>query len=673
METNIVIIGESPLFETSSVTQPTSFLIKAALREIRNYLAGQVIGLTRDESLLEEVIKCTFCRAEIERQGESDAAAGRSTEALAKHYRQVFTSIKGKFPHIFPEGEEILLSPAQISFVDQRLSALGITSGKHDVVGDIYETFIGTARRGQEGQFFTPTVAINALVSMTRPQIDDLIIDPACGSGGFLLHAAKYIQGEALSPRKHQIHGVEKDSYLVRLAEIHIALHFDTTFPIHCADSLIWGGNGFEAAETKRLKGEYTLVLANPPFGAKIVAVEGDERKNFALAYKWALDKKTQRYVQTNTLVNSAPPQVLFMERMLSLVADGGRLGIVLPESIVSSPKYRHVMQYITDLATPVAVIGMPESLFKTSGKGGTHTKVVLLVLKKGVSQNDTPIFMAEAKWCGNDSRGRDIPNNDLPAIVEKFSRFTDGKRIEEDHFGFTVKRSGLKNLVLAPRFYNPDILDLQKGLKATHDFYKFGDLVEAGHIRVSTGDEIGKLAYGTGSIPFVRTSDISNWEIKSDPKHLVNKETYSKYAKKQDVRAGDILMVRDGTYLIGTCAFVTKYDTEMVYQSHIYKIRVNSDAPFDGYLLLAALSSQPVVAQIQAMAFTQDIINSLGTRINDLVLPIPKSAERRSAISEMVKRSIDDRIEARELARRAREIISSDEPVDLYKTPASS
>ncbi|MGQ4809970.1 hypothetical protein NKDENANG_03413 [Candidatus Entotheonellaceae bacterium PAL068K] len=82
----------------------------------------------------------------------------------------------------------------------------------------------------------------------------------------------------------------------------------------------------------------------------------------------------------------------------------------------------------------------------------------------------------------------------------------------------------------------------------------------------INTGHEVGKLAYGTGPIPFIRTSDIANWEIKLDPKHAVSTEIYEGFKDRQDVQAGDILMVRDGTYLVGTCAIVSKADTAIVY-----------------------------------------------------------------------------------------------------------
>jgi type I restriction enzyme M protein len=119
-------------------------------------------------------------------------------------------------------------------------------------------------------------------------------------------------------------------------------------------------------------------------------------------------------------------------------------------------------------------------------------------------------------------------------------------------------------------------------------------------------------------------------------------------------VREGDILMVRDGTYLIGTCAYITKYDEKIVYQSHIYKIRVNDPGRISPYLLLAALSSPPVKRQIQAKRTSQDIIDTLGKKINELILPLPKSGKRRQRISGIVEKSIEDRVQARELARQA-------------------
>ena len=144
----------------------------------------------------------------------------------------------------------------------------------------------------------------------------------------------------------------------------------------------------------------------------------------------------------------------------------------------------------------------------------------------------------------------------------------------------------------------------------------------------LSTGVEIGRMSYDTGEIPFIRTSDISNWEIKTDPKHGVNEDIYNEYDTKCDLQENDILLVRDGTYLIGTCALITKNDLKSLFQSHIYKIRVLNNKKLSPFLLLALLASPIVQKQIRAKQFTQDIIDTLGSRLNELILPIPKDSE---------------------------------------------
>ena len=93
---------------------------------------------------------------------------------------------------------------------------------------------------------------------------------------------------------------------------------------------------------------------------------------------------------------------------MYSAPKPGGRLGIVLPESILGNPSYEHVVFWLLQRCRIQAVITMPESLFKTSGKGGTHTKVCIVILQKETPGKVYDIFMAEAKWCGHDSRHAD-------------------------------------------------------------------------------------------------------------------------------------------------------------------------------------------------------------------------------------------------------------------------
>lgn len=213
----------------------------------------------------------------------------------------------------------------------------------------------------------------------------------------------------------------------------------------------------------------------------------------------------------------------------------------------------------------------------------------------------------------------------------------------------YKLKSSDIANNIYLPKYYDPSITGMLAKLNNGCMLYSVQDLLDAGAIELSTGDEIGKMAYGTGDIPFVRTSDFSNWEIKSDAKQGVSEEIYQQYAEKEDVQAGDILIVRDGTYLVGTSCLITEYDTKMLFCGGLIKIRVLKSDLLDEYLLLGLLNSYIVKRQIRTKQFTRDVIDTLGQRLKEVVIPIPNSSELRTAISAEIKKIVNNRIEARD------------------------
>jgi restriction endonuclease S subunit len=205
--------------------------------------------------------------------------------------------------------------------------------------------------------------------------------------------------------------------------------------------------------------------------------------------------------------------------------------------------------------------------------------------------------------------------------------------------------------------------------LGKTHNLVTVGELMAKKALRAVTGDEIGKMAYGTGTIPFVRTSDVSNWELKTDAKQGVSVDIYAEYGAAQDVRAGDILFVRDGTYLIGQIALVTESDLPLLYQSHILKFRVTDDSPVTPHLLMACLSSPIVKAQIRSKQFTADIIDTVGDRFKEIVLPVPRDRKVAARVTAEVKDLTTERSRLRDKIRKIPywvqgDIATLDEPV---------
>ncbi len=222
-----------------------------------------------------------------------------------------------------------------------------------------------------------------------------------------------------------------------------------------------------------------------------------------------------------------------------------------------------------------------------------------------------------------------------------------------QDHTGFKMTLGAIRRGVFLPRYYNPEITARLADLRKTHDLVVLGELLAKKYIQAATGDEIGKMAYGTGTIPFVRTSDVSNGELKTDAKQGVSEDIYATYGPSQDVRAGDILFVRDGTYLIGQVALVTESDLPLLYQSHLLKFRVAQDSPLSTWLLLACLSSPIVKRQIRAKQFTADIIDTVGDRFRELVLPVPKDKALAAQISREVKELVTERSRLRDKIRK--------------------
>lgn len=204
---------------------------------------------------------------------------------------------------------------------------------------------------------------------------------------------------------------------------------------------------------------------------------------------------------------------------------------------------------------------------------------------------------------------------------------------------------SSIRDSVYIPKYYDPELAQKQAALAQSHKCQSIAQLVDLGLLSAETGHEIGKAAYGTGDIPFVRTSDISNWEIKSAPKQGVSQEIYEEYATDQDVQPGDILFVRDGTYLIGTNCFITTIDKNILYQSHVLKLRVNDKAKLDPHILFLALNNPWVQRQIRSVQFTADIIDTIGQRFFELVLPIPADKKFRQKLAKECERALATRM----------------------------
>jgi type I restriction enzyme M protein len=199
---------------------------------------------------------------------------------------------------------------------------------------------------------------------------------------------------------------------------------------IFCEDSLEEPKNWRADARSSVKPGTFDLVLTNPPFGSKIKVTGAHKLSQYELGYRWrAPSKAGDDWVKTEKLQDDQPPQILFIERCIQLLKPGGRLAIVLPESIFGMPIYGYVVNYLYDRFRLRAFISLPEEIFQPY----THAKTCVVILEKSEPKRDDTIEMAIADWCGHDSRGNPTVRkgaagelvllDDLPKIAEEMSK----------------------------------------------------------------------------------------------------------------------------------------------------------------------------------------------------------------------------------------------------------
>lgn len=451
-------IEDIGLYKRRDLRKPSN--LKAVFRDLRNHLAGMTTGITRDEALAQEIINVLFCKILDEQETELDetvsfrAGVGESPKEVQRRIKAMFEKVKdASFGDVFDSSDTIKLDADSLTYVVGELQNYSVMEADRDAIGDAFEIFIGPALRGSEGQFFTPRNVVEMIVKIVDPKPGEKIIDPACGSGGFLIAALAHVWAQLreeadkkewterhLAKREFEIasdcfRGIDKDQFLAKVCKAYMALMQDGRGGIFCENTLEPMSSWPEGMQEKIKRGKFDVVMTNPPFGKKIVVKGAAILSQFDLGHKWKRDKETKTVTKTNTLHEDQPPQILFLERCLQLLKPGGRLGIVLPEAIFGMPTYEYVVSWLRSRAKIRGVVSMPEALFKTSGKGGTHAKVCVLFVEnsKPKEDEDYEIFMADVKWCGHDSRGnptirknkegKAVLLDEVPAVEERWKK----------------------------------------------------------------------------------------------------------------------------------------------------------------------------------------------------------------------------------------------------------
>ena len=343
---------------------------------------------------------------------------GETAAELARRIIGLYEAEKEREPDVFTDTLNVE-SPILAQCVEH-LEGLSLANTEMDTKGVAFEEFMSGFFKGDFGQYFTPRDLIAFSVAMLQPQRTDLVLDPACGSGGFLLHALDHVrrvadQRFATNSREHfeywhdfalnRLHGIEINDELARVAKMNMIIHDDGHTNIVGHDALDFLTN-LRDNHSGIVPDRFDLVLTNPPFGAVIRRVEKGD------GYLEQFDLR--RYVGKNYPNPRANPasvktEILFLERVHSFLKPGtGRAAVVLPDGILTNSSLRGVRHWLQENFQLLAVISLPQFAFSHFDAGVKASIVFLRRRAAGETvSDDEAIFMALAENIGYDATGR--------------------------------------------------------------------------------------------------------------------------------------------------------------------------------------------------------------------------------------------------------------------------
>lgn len=459
--------AERPRFDQLKAASSDALLF--AFRRCHNYIAGNQ-GLQKPEAFW-ELLKLIFCKIHDERSNDEVQFYASSTERhgingplkVKQRIERLFAAVKDEFPTIFKSNEGIDLAPGVLSYIVTQLQMYSLLESDIDVKGRAYEEIVGANLRGDRGEFFTPRNVCRMAVAMLDPSERNLILDPACGTGGFLITAMNYViekirdaeltkwggkveRAETATRERikrfaeNYIVGIDLNPNLVKAAKMNMVMNNDGAGGLFQGNSLKNPAQWDDDLRDCDLFDHVDLLFTNPPFGSKIPVDEPSILEKYDLGHAWSYDKKADRWTRTDAIQKSQPPEILFIERCVRLLKPGtGRVAMVLPDGILGSPGLGYVREWILKNTRILASVDLHPETFQPHVSVQTS---VLILQRKTDEQiavetaagkiNDYQVFMAVANHIGHDKRGNVIYVRDEKGfeIVEEVEELT--KEYEE-------------------------------------------------------------------------------------------------------------------------------------------------------------------------------------------------------------------------------------------------
>ncbi len=497
--------------------------------------------------------------------------SGESTANVKKRIDEIYNEAKKRDPEVF--SEDIRLDAQEITTVVEHLQKISLHKTDLDVKGEAFQKFMGNFFKGDFGQYFTPPPTVQFCLDLFKHEITDasMVIDPACGSGGFLLKALDTLRKQAdeyFSDKKsiehfrywhdfaeYKLFGCEISESIARVAKMNMILHDDGHTNVIAHDTLeleVLDEIRIFNEDTKKWESRvnttpnfqkgfkhdnFDFIFTNPPFGAIIRGSEKPYLEDYELASKVNSAGKRKKMKNQKT-------EILFIERCWQFLKEGGKMAVVLPDGILTNSSLQYVRDWILDHFKLLGVVSLPQDAFRYYGAG---VKSSILILEKGKFSEDYPIFMAQPEQIGIDSTGRPC-KNDLDEVVENFWEF------QKDPTGFQKKKSKNLEWIFAINkesfegrfdyyFYQPHFTKLEKQIKKISDKTLSDYIIDISSGATPNSANAEYYSDKENGVPFLRVQNLSPQGLKESNAKYISKEVHEKMLKRSQSAGGDLLV----------------------------------------------------------------------------------------------------------------------------------
>lgn len=551
----------------------------------------------------------------------------------AKRINTNFERYMAKYPFLFEDTstKTIKFDDETIHAIVYWLQGINLKSAAPETLSTAFQVFRSANVKQGEGQYFTPQRIIESAVKLMEIDYHDKVIDPACGTGGFLFETYSTLLKRASGEQRDEIrtwahrnlYGVDLDSINVKLARALMIGARDGSTNIVLGDSLReqkWQDfpmlTPVLGCETD---GSYDVVLTNPPFGErlKIRATDAKQAK-YSICQHTSGGYPNDKYSDTEL-------GLVFMERAYRLLAGGGRLGIVLPETYFFSSSYQWFRKWVSRHFDVLAVMNIPMEAFQGFCRAKTNFYVMRKKSTKGAASMKLPSWAQPGKtWITyaptiginkdgktlyrvtkEGTRTREVDDtvlSDVTALLEGSNSSTSC---------FVATPESLVNSYLGvPQYYDRISVKEFERYVQTHlqgfTARTLGDLEDAGIISIRNGHGSPSADLRNGDIPYVKVSDLRAGMVNFNPTNMVSLSVAERFWRGSDsgLSPWSIVTPSRASKNIGEPSMLLPGQERAVFTKETLIMNATAEALFDNFYLGWALDLDVVRKQWGRVVF---------------------------------------------------------------------